>query len=254
MSSELGFSVAAKQILVTGGTRGIGRSISERLVGAGAHVVACYARNDAAAEETQHATAEMAGELSLCRADITRKGAMQKLEQALDGKNLDGLIHCAATGVHGNLDKLTGRHLDWTYSLNVKAFFEMVKTFSSRMNSGSSIVALSSEGAQHAVQDYALVGSSKAALESLCRHLAVELAPRNIRVNCLSPGVVLTESWQVLPDAAQRLENARSHAPTGHLTSSEEVAAVAHFLCSDSSSGVNGQVLVVDGGSRIRGV
>jgi enoyl-[acyl-carrier protein] reductase III len=121
------------------------------------------------------------------------------------------------------------------------------------MPSGSSIVAVSSEGATHAVSHYSLVGASKGALESLARHTAAELAPKGIRVNILSPGTVLTDAWKVLPDAESRLAEASRRSFLGRLTTLEEVASAAQFLCSDASSGLVGHTLVVDGGARMRG-
>jgi enoyl-[acyl-carrier protein] reductase III len=118
---------------------------------------------------------------------------------------------------------------------------------------GSSIVAVSSGGATRAVSHYTLVGASKGALESLARHFAAELAPKGIRVNILSPGTVLTDAWKVLPDSEPRLADAARRSLLGRLTTLEEVAWAAQFLCSDAASGLVGHTLVVDGGARIRG-
>jgi enoyl-[acyl-carrier protein] reductase III len=150
------------------------------------------------------------------------------------------------------LEKLTLRHFDWTFGLNVRAFFDVVRHLLPRFENQASVVAISSEGAVHAVQDYTLVGASKGAMESMARHMAVELAPKGIRVNCLSPGTVLTDAWKALPDSERRLEEAAARSPRGRLTSLDEVARAAHFLCSDAAAGIAGHTLVVDGGTRIR--
>ena len=100
---------------------------------------------------------------------------------------------------------------------------------------------------------YSLVGSSKGALESLVRHLAVELAPKGIRMNILSPGTILTDAWKKIPDSEKRLAGAIEKTPIGRLCTAEEVAWAAQFLCSDASSGIVGHTLVVDGGARIVG-
>jgi NAD(P)-dependent dehydrogenase (short-subunit alcohol dehydrogenase family) len=148
---------------------------------------------------------------------------------------------------------LSTRHFDWTFGLNVRAFFELVQRLSPRLPAGSSIVAISSEGAVRAVPHYSLVGASKGALESLVRHMAAELAPRGIRVNVLSPGTVFTDSWKVLPDAEARLAEACRRSFLGRLTTAEEVAWSVQFLCSEAASGLVGHTLVVDGGARLRG-
>jgi enoyl-[acyl-carrier protein] reductase III len=121
------------------------------------------------------------------------------------------------------------------------------------MASPASIVAISSEGAVRAVPYYTYVGASKGALESVARHLAVELAPRGIRVNILSPGSVLTDAWDVLPDKEGRLQEAVQRSPLRRLITAEEVARAAHFLCSDAAAGIIGHTLVVDGGKGIVG-
>jgi enoyl-[acyl-carrier protein] reductase III len=164
---------------------------------------------------------------------------------------LCGFVHCAATGTHRPATELTGRHLDWTMAVNVRAFLELVKLLLPRFVSGSSVVAISSLGAVRAAADYAAVGTSKGALESLARHLAAELAPQGLRVNVLAPGAVATEAWKAIPDGEARLAEAARRSPLGRLVTAEEVAWAAHFLCSSAASGINGHTLVVDGGASI---
>ena len=117
--------------------------------------------------------------------------------------------------------------------------------------SGASVIAMSSEGAARAVPNYTLIGASKAALESLCRHLAVELSDSQIRVNILSPGSVLTDSWNVFQDKDERIAQVKARIPGNEMTTLDEIASVALFLCSDASRGINGQTIVVDRGERI---
>jgi enoyl-[acyl-carrier protein] reductase III len=145
------------------------------------------------------------------------------------------------------------RHFDWTFSLNVRAFFEVIQVLMNRFSERSSVVAISSIGAQRALPYYSLVGASKGALESLARHLAVELAPRGIRVNILAPGTVATEVWKVIPEAEVRIATAIDRTPIRRLVTTDEVALAALFLCSQASMGIIGQTLVVDGGAGIVG-
>jgi len=248
------FSVSGKNALVVGGTRGIGRAIAWRLAHAEARVVANYVRDERSATQLADEARQAGLSLEVVRADVTTtKGIEHLIDAASTPTPVSILVFAAATGVHKTLEQLTTRHLDWTFGLNVRAFFELVQRLSPRMPSGSSIVAVSSEGAVRAVAQYALVGASKGALESLARHLAAELAPQGIRVNVLSPGTVLTDAWKVLPDADARLAEAGRRSFLGRLTTAEEVAWAAQFLCSDAASGVVGHTLVVDGGARTRG-
>jgi enoyl-[acyl-carrier protein] reductase III len=243
------------RILVTGGTRGIGRAISLRFARAGASVTANYLRNHKSAEELK-ATSEREGlSIELCRADLTSPRGLEQIERSIrdTGESLSGLVHCAATGVHRTLSELNVRHFDWTFSLNVRAFFELMQVLMNQFSEHSSVVAISSIGAQRALPYYSVVGASKGALESLARHLAVDLAPRGIRVNILAPGLVATEAWKVIPDAEVRVAAAINHTPIGRLVTPEEVAWAAQFLCSQASMGMIGQTLVVDGGAGIVG-
>jgi len=246
------FDVRERRILVTGGTRGIGRAISVQLARAGAEVVAGYVRDDAAASTLVEELARDGLSITVSRADLTTAAGKDQVCAAVEG-SLSGLVHCAATGVHRPIGELTMRHWDFTLALNLRAFFDLVTTLLPRLEHGCSVVALSSEGAVHAFPNYALVGASKGGLEALCRHLAVELAPRGIRVNALSPGTVETDALDAFPDRELRLREAVARSPRGRLTTPQEVAVAAHFLCSDASAGLNGHTLVVDGGQRIRG-
>lgn len=247
------FSLTGMTVLVTGGTRGIGRAISLRLARAGARVVANYARNDDSAQSLSAKAGAEGLAIETLRADLTlAKGLVLVSEHMANcGDATMSLVHCAATGVHRPFEELTARHLDWTMALNARAFFELVHALLPRLGRGSAVVAMSSAGAVRAVPAYTAVGASKAALESMARHLAVELAPRGIRVNIVSPGSVATDAWEAFPDKEQRLADALRRSPTGTLVSVEEVAYATQYLCSPASRGVAGHTLVVDNGSRL---
>lgn len=247
------FSLAGKNLLVTGGTRGIGQAISLQFARAGATVIANYIRGQKAADALLAQAQQENLHLTVCRADLTLAKGLESLEIAIAGMNgsLHGLVHCAATGIHKTFDELTLRHYDWTFALNVRAFFDLVKRMQPRFAAGASIVAVSSQGALRVVPAYSVVGASKGALEALARHLAVELAPRGIRVNILAPGAVVTESWASMPNAQDRLAELTRRTPLGRLVTPEEVAQAAQFLCSDAARSVIGHTLVVDGGAGL---
>ncbi len=241
--------------IVTGGTRGIGRAISERFARSGARVIANYVRNEKAAQDLQFRAAQEGLSVSICRADLTTADGLAKIETHVEqtGTAVAGIVHCAATGTHRSLESLTGRHLDWTFALNVRALFELVTRLLKKFDTQGCILAVSSLGATHALPLYTAIGASKGALEALVRHLAAELAPRGIRANALTPGAVVTEAWQSIPDAEARLAEAAQRTPSGRLVTVEEVALCAQFLCSPAAAGVNGQSLIVDGGKTIVG-
>jgi enoyl-[acyl-carrier protein] reductase III len=247
------FFLRNKTILVTGGTRGIGQAISLRFARAGATVIANYLRNEQAAQQLKAIADEEGLAITLCRADLTNDRGMEELEHSLQGMGtrLSGLVHCAATGIHRPIEALTERHFDWTFNLNVRVFFKLIKLLIERFSQGSSIVAVSSLGALRALPHYSLVGSSKGALEALARHLAVELAPRGIRVNIVTAGAVLTDAWKSIPNSEARITETVRRTPAGRLVTAEEVACGAQFLCSDAASGIIGHTLVIDGGTGI---
>jgi enoyl-[acyl-carrier protein] reductase III len=243
------------RFLITGGTRGIGRAISLHFARAGASVIANYLRNQEAAEELTAIAQREGLSIELCRADLTNPRGLEQIERSIQdaGGSITGLVHCAATGVHRSISELNVRHFDWTFSLNVRAFFELMKVLLNRFSERSSVVVISSIGARRALPYYSLVGASKGALEALARHMAVELMPRGIRVNILAPGTVATEVWKALPEAENRIAAAINRTPIRRLVTPEEVASAAHFLCSQASMGIVGQTLVVDGGATIVG-
>jgi enoyl-[acyl-carrier protein] reductase III len=116
------------------------------------------------------------------------------------------------------------------------------------MERGSSIVAVSSLGSTRVLENYVLVGTSKAALESVVRYLAVELAPRGIRVNAVSAGVVETEALEYFPNREEMLRAANTRTPAGRMVESDDVAGAVAYLCSADADMVCGHTLVVDGG------
>jgi enoyl-[acyl-carrier protein] reductase III len=234
--------------LVTGGSRGIGRAIALRLAALGAARVAIgYLRGDSAAEETAAAIRAAGAEPVLVRGNVASERIAR---EAAELGPLDVLVHNAATGVIRPALETEDRHWDWTHAANARALLSLARAAAPAMPVGSSIVAISSLGSARVLDDYALVGTSKAALEALVRYLAVELAPA-IRVNAVSAGVVATGALDHFPDREAMLElGARN--PAGRIVTPEDVAGVVGFLCSPEAEMIRGQVLIVDGGFTLR--
>jgi enoyl-[acyl-carrier protein] reductase III len=159
---------------------------------------------------------------------------------------LDVLVHNAATGVVRRALETEDKHWDWTLNANARALLSLARRVAPQMPAGSSIVAISSLGSHRVLDNYSLIGTSKAALEALVRYLAVELAPA-IRVNAVSAGVVETGALEHFPNRDEMLRVGASN-PAGRLVSPDDVAAAVAFLCSPDAEMVRGHTLIVDGG------
>jgi enoyl-[acyl-carrier protein] reductase III len=236
-----------KSVLVTGGSRGIGRAISLRFAQHGARRVAVsYLRNDTAAEETAEEIRKLGAEPVLLRGNL---GDPDKTKALLEEAGaLDVIISNAATGVIRPFRELDEKHWDWTLNANARALFTIAREASPAMPAGSSIVAISSLGSDRVLDNYVLVGVSKATLEALVRYLAVELAPQDIRVNAVSAGLVETGALDYFPNREEMLRFYRERTPAGRLVEPEDVADVVCFLASPAAAMIRGQTLIVDGG------
>jgi enoyl-[acyl-carrier protein] reductase III len=232
-------------VFISGGSRGIGRAIALRLARDGAQRVAIgYMRNDRAAEETAAELKAIGAEPVLVRGNIT---SQRVLDEVTALGPLDVLVHNAATGVIRPALETDDKHWDWTMNANARSLLAIVRATAPGMESGASIVAISSLGSQRVLDNYVLVGTSKAALESVVRYLGVELAPRGIRVNAVSAGVVETEALDWFPNKDEMLATVH-RTPAGRLVAPDDVAAAVSFLCSGDASMMCGQTLIVDGG------
>ena len=241
---------AGKSVLVTGGTRGIGKAIAMRFAEQGARRVAVsYFRNDAAANETGEELAALGAEPVLLRGNLADTAKVEAIVE--EAGALDVLVSNAASGVIRPLLELEEKHWDWTINANAKALFTLAKRAAPTMPAGSSIVAVSSLGSNRVLDDYSLVGTSKAALESLVRYLAVELAPQDIRVNAVSAGLVETGALEYFDKRDEMIGSFRDRTPAGRLVEPRDVAGVIAFLASPDAAMIRGQVVVVDGGYAV---
>jgi enoyl-[acyl-carrier protein] reductase III len=233
-------------VLVTGGSRGIGKAIALRFAERGAARVAIgYLRNDRAAEETAEELRATGAEPLLLRGNVSSARVLGEIAEA---GPWNVVVHSAATGVIRSALETEDKHWDWTMDANAKALLSLARAAAPTMPEGSSIVAISSLGSFRVLENYVLVGTSKAALEALVRYLGVELAPRGIRVNAVSAGVVETQALDHFPNREQMLEMAQTRTPAGRMVEPSDVADAVEFLCSPGAEMVCGQTLIVDGG------
>ncbi len=240
--------------LVTGSGRGIGRAIALRLAQAGADVVINYMRNQAPAEEAAAQVQALGRQALVVRANVGKIEDIERLFAEIEGRfgALDLFISNAASGFNrpALAQKVNG--WDWTMDVNARALLFAAQRAVPLMapRGGGKIVSISSPGSTRVMPDYVAVGASKAALEALTRYLAIELAPHNIVVNAVSPGLVETDAlrhFSALNDP-EAISRAIAKTPAGRLVTPADVAEVVLFLCSPAAHMIRGQVIVVDGG------
>jgi enoyl-[acyl-carrier protein] reductase III len=241
---------APRQVLVTGGGRGIGRAIALRFAEEGARVFINFFVNREAAEKTAREVEMRGGSARLLQADLKEPAEIRRKfsEVSETTERLDVLVSNAASGVLRDALDLSAKHWDWVLNTNVRPLLLCAQEAAKRMGPGGRIVSLSSLGSTRVIPRYAAYCASKAALEALTRYLAVELAPRGIAVNAVAAGAVGTEVWRAIPNGEAALDAIRARTPTGVLVSAEAVAEVVWYLASPGADAIQGQVLVVDGG------
>jgi enoyl-[acyl-carrier protein] reductase III len=238
-------SLEQSSVLVTGGTRGIGLAIAHRLVRDGAsRAVLGYLRNDEAAEQAAEEIRAAGAEPVLVRGNVASEEVVAELAGIGPYRVV---VHNAATGVVRPALETEDKHWDWTLNANARSLLSLARATAPSMPEGSAIVAISSLGSHRVLDNYVLIGTSKAALESVMRYLAVELAALGIRVNAVSAGVVETGALDFFPNKEEMLRSV-DRTPAGRLVEPEDVAAAVSFLCSDDAAMVRGHTLVVDGG------
>lgn len=245
----------ANQIaLVTGSGRGIGRAIALHFARHGANVVVNFFRNRPPAEETAAEIRALGRDALLVKADIGDLDALNRLfdEIAQHFGALDILVCNAASGYNRPALEQKPKGWDWTMAINARSLLFAAQRAVPLMEKrgGGWIVSVSSPGATRVLPDYSVVGASKAALEALTRHLAVELAPRNIVVNAVSPGIVATDALRHFDalKGAGTIARTIASTPAGRMVTPEDVAGVVAFLCTPAASMIRGQVIAVDGG------
>ena len=246
--------LASKLALVTGGGRGIGRAVALELAARGADVLLNYFRNQDAADATAEEVRSLGRRAETLRGHV---GDPERITRMFDRiaetyGHLDILVNNAASGVIRPLLELEPRHWDWTLDINARGAWLCAKAAAPLMEGrGGRIVGISSLGAGRVLPEYVAVGVSKAALESLTRYLAVELAPIGIAVNAVSGGLVETDALKFFPRREQMLEDARRRTPAGRMVRPTDIALAVAFLCGPAAEMIRGQVLVIDGGYSI---
>jgi enoyl-[acyl-carrier protein] reductase III len=248
-----------KIALITGSGRGIGRSIALRLASEGADIVVNYFRNRKPAEQTAEAVQALGRKALIVKANVGELDELSELFALIDKTfgGLDIFVSNAASGYNRPVLEQTPKGWEWTMNINARSLLFGAQRAAPMMQTrgGGNIVSLSSPGSEKVLPGYVVVGASKAAIESLTRYLAVELAPIGINVNAVSPGLVETDAllhFDAMQDATI-LPRTIAATPAGRLVTPEDVASLVAFLCSPEASMIRGQTILIDGGYNLHG-
>jgi 3-oxoacyl-[acyl-carrier protein] reductase len=236
-----------KSAVITGGSRGIGRAIAERLAADGVAVAINYSRSPKQADEVVRRIIDRGGEATAIRADVSKPVEIRRLfdEAEKFGGRPDIVIANAGLFLQKPLAESTDEDYDNVFNVNTKGVFFTLREAARRVNEGGRIVAVSTAGTKMPFPDASLYLGSKGAIEQFVRSLSRELGPRFITVNILSPGFTETD---MLPSDEQIRAFGASLSPFNRIGSAEEVAEVAAFLASDAARWVTGQNLQANGG------
>ena len=240
-----------KIVLITGASRGIGRAIAELFAGEGAHIVLNYLRNEEAARQTEKTLTALGATVLTVQANVGNPKEARELVEAAGKKfgRIDVLVHNAALGAFKPVSELRVNQWELSLDVNAKAFLVLSQAALPWMEKvGGSVIALSSLGSKRYIPNYGAIGVSKAALEALVRYLAVELAPKKIRVNAVSGGLVDTDAMRTFPQSDVFKKEVLKRTPAGRIGRPEDLARVVAFLASPEADWIFGQTVTADGG------
>jgi 3-oxoacyl-[acyl-carrier protein] reductase len=241
--------------VVTGASKGIGAAIAEKFGAEGAKVVVNYAHDKAGAEKVVQKINQLGGEALAVQADVSKAQGVKKLLAATEAAfgNVDVLVNNAGVYEFRPLGSVDEEHYRKIFDLNVLGLLLTTKEAVAHMNGdGGSIINVSSIAAKTPAINSSVYSATKGAVDVISRALALELAPRKIRVNSLSPGATETEGVLSLPEYKNGFEQlAITRTPLGRMGTAEDIAKAALFLASDDSGWVTGEELLVGGGIRL---
>lgn len=246
-------ALLGKSVLVTGGSRGIGRAVVERMAAEGAHVTFFYRNNEAAATEVLEAGRGRGFTITASKVDVRNPQECEQAVQAVmeDAGAVDILVNNAGITRDGLLAALSAEDVQAVLETNVSGVFNILRPtlpFMISRRSGK-VINISSVAGSLGGRGQSNYAASKGAINALTRALAVELAPRKITVNCVAPGVIETEMSATIRDQAP--EEVKSRILLRRFGKPEEVANAVWFLASQYADYITGQVLHVDGGFKM---
>lgn len=243
--------LAGKTALVTGGSRGIGRELALALAGIGADLVLNYAGNDAMAEETRRAVAELGRRCLTAKVDLSDSDCAVRM--AALAEQVDILVLNASLQIRRPWQQITAEEMERQISCNFRANLLLIQQYAPAMTERrwGRIITVGSVQEARPHPDMLVYSSTKAALTHMARSLAVQLAPYGVTVNSIAPGVILTDRNTVaLQDEAYQ-QAVLARIPLGDFGQPSDFAGLIRLLCTEEGRYITGQNLFVDGGMSI---
>jgi dehydrogenase/reductase SDR family protein 4 len=249
------FSLKDKVAIVTGSTKGIGKSIAEEMAKAGAKVVISSRKADACEAVLKEFRARGDDAIAV-PCNVGQKEQLQNLvDRTLEKFGRIDIVVCnaASNPVFGPLINVPDDAFDKIMLTNVKSVFWLANMTVPQMaeRGGGAVIIISSIGALRGSDVIGLYGTSKAAEAGLCRSLAVEWGPKNVRVNTIAPGVIRTDFARALWEDEERRKKREATTPLRRLGDPKDIGGIAVFLASEAAAYVTGQMIVADGGTTI---
>jgi NAD(P)-dependent dehydrogenase (short-subunit alcohol dehydrogenase family) len=246
-------SLANKTALVTGASRGMGRATALELAAAGARVIVHYGRNADEAKAVVDQIRAAGGRADAVAADLAAPDGAHALAtqvRNLTGDRLDILVSNAGISNATPFETMTVKDFDSLFAVNVRAPYFLVQQLLPILGDGSAVVFLSSLGARAAVGTLSAYASTKGAINTLVKYFAAALGPRGIRVNAVAPGVIDTDMSNFTKTEAGRATVTGMQA-LKRIGQPGDVASVVAFLVSDEARWITGDIIAVDGGSKL---
>ncbi|MEM8798420.1 MAG: SDR family oxidoreductase, partial [Pseudomonadota bacterium] len=234
-----------KNVLVTGGGRGIGAAVARRLASEGAHVTITYAGSPIEADKVVKEVAAKGGQARAIEADARKIGASAAAVAAVVGDRgaLDILVSNAGVSISKPIGDLTDDDFAAVFDINVRANFEIMRAASSVMTRGSRIIAITATIANdYFAPGLALYGASKAAVNGLVQGWSRDLGPKGITVNAIVPGPIDTD---MNPDRSWYARRLKKRVPLGRYGKPDEIASMTSYLASEEAGFVTGARIVV---------
>jgi 3-oxoacyl-[acyl-carrier protein] reductase len=245
-----------KVAVITGASRGIGKATALLFAQAGCNVAVNYSNNEKAASEVASEAERFGVKAKPFRADVSQKKAVDRMiGRALEEfDKIDILVNNAGIWKYASIETMTEEQLHETMQLNLSGVFYAITAAvpGMRQRKSGNIINISSTAGQRGEPFHSHYAASKGAIISLTKSLAVELAPHNIRVNCVAPGWVDTDMSHASLVGNEREEILRK-IPLGRAGTAQEIAAGVLFLASDLAAYINGEIINVNGGSVLCG-